>query len=105
MRRREFVLAGAGATLAGRLRAALGAGKFDGAADILAKAVASGRVEGAELTIRQGKTELVRAFGTARSPDAPLYWASISKTVTAATLMTRFDRGEFRLEDPVVKFI
>jgi CubicO group peptidase (beta-lactamase class C family) len=105
MRRRDFATAGAGAALAVPLRAVIAAGKFDGAVEILARAVAEKRVEGAALAIRHGKTELARAFGTARSPDARLYWASISKTVTAAALMTRFDRGEVRLEDPVVKFI
>lgn len=100
MKRRTFM-----AGLAGTLGLACRAGRFDAAADVLARAVADGRLRAAALSVRHGKETFDRAFGAARSPEAIFLLASITKTMTAAALMTRFDRGEFRLDDPASKFI
>ncbi len=96
---------GLGSALAARIASAVQEGKFDAAAEVLAKAVAEGQVRAASICVRHGKTEFAKAFGLARSPDAMFVLASITKTMTAAALMTLYDRGAFRLEDPVAKFI
>jgi CubicO group peptidase (beta-lactamase class C family) len=105
MDRRTFIKVGLGTALAGPLAAAAQEGKFDAAADVLAKAVSEGQVRAASIYVRHGKTEFARPFGLARSTDAMFLLASITKTMTSAALMTLYDRGAFRLEDPVAKFI
>ena len=88
MDRRTFLAAGLGGALSTPLLGALGQGKFEDAAAVLAKAAAEGQVRGSSLCVRHGKDEFSRAFGTAASPDAPFLLASITKTLTAAAVMT-----------------
>ena len=47
----------------------------------------------------------MRSFGKARHEDAMFLLGSISKPITVTALMTLFDRGEFKLGDPLKKFI
>ena len=47
----------------------------------------------------------MRAFGKAASADAMFLLGSISKPICVTALMTLFDRGEFKLDDPLKKFI
>jgi CubicO group peptidase (beta-lactamase class C family) len=101
MERRTFLLG----SLAAPLAAAAQDGKFDAAAAVLGKAVADGTLHGASICVRHGTSEFARGFGAAKDADAILLLASITKTMTAAALMTLFDQGKFRLEDPVAKFI
>ena len=79
--------------------------KLDDAAEVLARATAEGHVDAAVLYVRHRESTFARSFGTARSTDDLFLMGSISKTMTAAALMTLFDRGRFRLDDPVRKFI
>jgi CubicO group peptidase (beta-lactamase class C family) len=79
--------------------------KLDGAADVLTRAVGGGQVHAAVLYVRHRGGEFVRSFGAARSPDALFLLGSISKPMTAAALMTLHDRGRFRLDDPVRRFL
>jgi CubicO group peptidase (beta-lactamase class C family) len=81
------------------------ADKLAVAADVLAHAVSTGRVSAAVLYVRHRKRELVHSFGAARSPDDLFLLGSISKPITVAALMTLHDRGRFRLDDPVRKFL
>src|SRR5204863_579073 len=101
MDRRRFLLGGLGAALSRPLLAAVTQEKFDTAAGVLAKAAADGQVAAASLCVRHGKEEFARAFGTAGSTDAPFLLASITKTLTAAAVLTLVDRDKLRLEDPV----
>jgi CubicO group peptidase (beta-lactamase class C family) len=101
MDRRTFL----GAALAAPLLAAMRQEKFDAAAGVLTKAVADGQLSAASLCIRQGKDQYARAFGAAKSTDAPFLLASITKTLSAAAVMTLYDQSKFRLDDPVMKFI
>jgi CubicO group peptidase (beta-lactamase class C family) len=87
------------------LVAAVEQSKLDAAASDLANAVAVGQVEAASLYFRQGSDVFARAFGKAKSPDDIFLLASISKPMSVTALMSLFDRGEFRLGDPVTKFI
>src|SRR5262245_38264374 len=104
MNRRTFLKLGVGTALSSPLLAAVRQEKFDAAAGVLAKASADGRIHASSLCVRHGKEVFARAFGAAKSPDAPFLLASITKTVTAAAVMTLYDREKFQLHDPVVKF-
>ena len=79
--------------------------KLDAAADVLAQAAAEGQVDAAVLYVRHRDGVFARSFGTARSVDDLFLLGSISKPMTAAALMTLFDRGKFQLDDPVRKFL
>ena len=46
-----------------------------------------------------------KSFGASSSVDDIFLLASISKPMSAAALMTLYDQGEFRLDDPVRKFV
>ena len=105
MNRRTFIVGGLGAALSSPLLAALRQEKFEAAAEVLSKAAASGQVAGSSLCVRHGKEEFARAFGTAPSPDAMFLLASVTKTLSAAAVMTLVDREKLRLEDPVLKVI
>ena len=79
--------------------------KLDVAADVLTRAVAGGQVAAAALYVRHRGGVFTRSFGAARSVDEPFLLGSISKTMTAAALMTLYDQGKFQLDDPVRKFL
>lgn len=80
----------------------------DGLADAwrpLATAIDSGQISAATMVVRQGTDSYGWAAGDAASQDAVFLIASISKPMSIAALMVLFDRGEFRLDDPVAKFL
>jgi len=97
MLRREF--------LGGALALALKRDRLDAATAMLDKATASGYFSAASLHVKQGSTELSRAFGKVAGPDTPFLLASISKPMTATAVMILSDRGQLKLSDPVRKFI
>lgn len=79
--------------------------KLDAAAGVLSNATAQGRVHAAVLYVRQGTTVFAKSCGACKSVDDVFLLASITKPMSAAALMTLFDQGRFRLDDPVNKFI
>jgi len=85
--------------------AALRKERLDDAGDVLAKAIASGQVASAVLHVRQRETSFTRTFGKVRSGEAMFLLGSITKPICVTALMTLFDRGEFRLDDALKKFI
>jgi beta-lactamase class C len=101
MDRRTFLAGGLGAALLGAVKQE----KFDAAAGVLAKAAAEGQIRASSLCVRHGKDVFARSFGDAKSPDAMFLLASITKTLTAAAVMTLVDREKIRLDDPVAKYI
>jgi CubicO group peptidase (beta-lactamase class C family) len=106
MKRRTFVHLGLGTAWGATvIAAAEQGGKLDVAADVLSRAVADRQVDAAVLYVRHRGGEFVRSFGAARSPDAPFLLGSISKPMSAAALMTLHDRGRFRLDDLVRRFL
>lgn len=105
MKRRTFLLSGLGAALAAPLIAAVRAGRWESAADVLSTATSDGTVLAAGLYIQQGDDVLSRAFGAAKSTDDLFLIASISKTMAVAGLMTLYDRGKFQLDDPAAKYL
>src|SRR6185369_16613045 len=105
MDRRTFLAGGLGAALSAPLLGAMRQEKFDAAAAVLAKSVSDGQVRAASLCVVHKKDQFARAFGEAKSPDAMFLLASITKTLTAAAVMTLVDREKIRLDDPAVKYL
>jgi len=87
------------------LLAALKQQELDKAADVLARATASGEVSAAALHVTQDASTFTRWFGRTSSQDAMFLLGSISKPICVTALMTLYDRGEFKLDDPLHKFI
>jgi CubicO group peptidase (beta-lactamase class C family) len=105
MNRRTLLQSAVGTALMTPLVAALEQQKWKAAADVLAKATASGQVKAASLYVRQGRSELNKSFGSADSPDAMFLLGSISKPMSVATLLTLYDAGKFDLNDPAQKYL
>jgi CubicO group peptidase (beta-lactamase class C family) len=105
MNRRIFVQGGLAVALGSPLFAALRQQQLDEAADLLARAATSGKIAAAVLHVTQRETTFTRSFGAAQSDQAMLLLGSISKPICMTALMTLFDRGEFKLDDPLRKFI
>ena len=75
------------------------------AADVLARATAGGQVTAAVLHVVQRESTFTRSFGKAPSERAMFLLGSISKPICMTALMTLFDRGDFKLDDRLQKFI
>ena len=105
MKRRTLLQYGLGTAFATPLIAAVRQDKLDAATEVLTKAAADGQVSAAALYVRQGKNVFAKSFGVSKSMDDLFLLASISKPISVAALMTLYDQGAFRLDDPVAKFI
>jgi CubicO group peptidase (beta-lactamase class C family) len=105
MRRRTFLQSGVAVACGSSLLAALRRDRLDEAAGVLDRAVSSGQVAAAVLHVRQRDESYTRRFGAARSDDAMFLLGSISKPISVTALMTLYDQGLFRLDDPVRKFL
>jgi len=79
--------------------------KLDRAAAVLKGATDEGTVHAAALYVRHGKSVFAKSFGASKSVDDIFLLASISKPISVAALMTLYDQGKFKLDDPVKKFI
>jgi CubicO group peptidase (beta-lactamase class C family) len=86
------------------LFAALRREGVDEAVETLARATGKGQVAAAVLHVVQRENSFTRSFGKANQ-DAMFLLGSISKPISMTALMTLFDRGEFKLNDSVRKFI
>lgn len=105
MKRRTFIQGGMAVGFGAPVLAALREERLEEAAGILARATADGQVAAAVLHVVQREATFTRAFGNARNEDAMFLLGSISKPVNVTALMTLFDRGGFKLEEPLGKFI
>ncbi len=105
MQRRTFLQAGLVAAFGAPLLAALRQERLDEAAEVLAKATASGLVESAVMHVMQREASCTWHLGKAKSENAMFLLGSISKPICITALMTLFDRQKFGLDDPVQKFI
>ena len=72
---------------------------------VLQQSVKDDLVTAASMVIRKGEEHFEYGFGRPADPQAVFLIASISKPMTAAGVMVLYDRGELKLEDPVMKFI
>jgi CubicO group peptidase (beta-lactamase class C family) len=104
MKRRTF-LGAALACTAPSLFAALREKKWDAAAEVLEKATAAKQVAASVLHVVQKGESFTRHFGKAASDDAMFLLGSISKPINVAAIMTLFDKGKFKLDDRVKKFL
>lgn len=67
--------------------------------------LASGHIDGASVFVsRKGKTLYENHFGLAK-PDSLFRIASMTKPITAIAVMLLWERGELRLDHPVVKYL
>lgn len=105
MRRRTFIQSGMAVWLGSPVLAALRQERLDEAAGILERAAADGQITSAVLHVIQRETAFTRSFGKARNEHAMFLLGSISKPINVTALMTLFDRGAFKLDDPLKKFI
>jgi CubicO group peptidase (beta-lactamase class C family) len=107
MRRRDVLktIALAGAATAGTARAQLREDKLEEASALIERAVASGDVSAATLTVRRGANSFRRHYGAADSADTIFLIASITKPMTATGIMVLADRGKLSLKDPVRRYI
>jgi len=105
MKRRTFIQCGIGSALATPLLAAVRAGGMEQAVQVLKSATAKGQIRSAALLVREEGIEIAKAFGKATTVDAVFLLASITKPMSIAAVMTLYDKGEFKLDDPVKKFV
>ena len=105
MRRRAFLQMGLGSVFAAPLLAAVKAGRFQAAEEVLRKATRSGQISAATLYVQQGQTGSSDSFGTAKSVDDMFLLGSISKPISVAALMTLYDQQKFQLDDLAKKHI
>jgi len=104
MKRRTFLQCGLATAMGTPLLAALQQNRLDEAAEALAMATTSGQVSSAVLHVTQRETTFTRWFGNAKSEQAILL-GSITKPICVTALMSQYDRGEFKLDDRLQKFI
>jgi len=103
--RRRFIQSGLATGLGTPVLAALKQDRLDEAVEELARATREDQVAAAVLHVVQQENSFTRAFGKAHTGDSMFLLGSISKPITVTALMTLFDRGEFKLDDPLRKFI
>jgi CubicO group peptidase (beta-lactamase class C family) len=104
MHRRTFIGCGLSMAFTSPLLAAFEQRKFDQAVEVLAGAVDRRQVRAAVIHVRDKRVDLSKALGT-DTVNARFLLGSISKPICMAALMSLYDRGDFRLEDPVKKFV
>jgi len=103
--RRKFVQSGLAIGLAAPVLADLRRERIDEAIETLARATRDGQVAAAVLHVVQRNKSVTKSFGKAQAADSMFLLGSISKPICVTALMTLFDRGEFKLGDPLKKFI
>ena len=81
MNRRTFIQGGLAASCGTRLLAALKQDRLEEAAQILAKATASGQVASAVIHVAQREQTFTRRFGKAVDDDAMFLLGSITKPI------------------------
>jgi CubicO group peptidase (beta-lactamase class C family) len=105
MRRRTFFGAALAVANAYPLLAAPRGGRWEDATEVLRRATAAKQVDAAVLHVAQRDESFTRHFGKAASDDALFLLGSVSKPINVTAVMTLFDRGKFRLDDRVKKFL
>jgi CubicO group peptidase (beta-lactamase class C family) len=103
--RRRFIQASLAAGLSTPALAAVKRERIDEAGALLARAVSAGQVSSAVLHVVQRASVFTRSFGQAGGEEGMFLLGSISKPISMTALMTLFDRGAFKLDDPVRKFL
>jgi CubicO group peptidase (beta-lactamase class C family) len=105
MKRRRFIQTGLAVCLGRPILAALKREHLDEASEVLEGAVRDGQVSSAVLHVVQQGTSISRSFGKAQNENAMFLLGSISKPICVTALMRLFDRGQFKLDDFLKKFL
>src|SRR3954451_22508743 len=105
MKRRTFLGTALALTAGSPLFAALRRERWDEAAEVLERATTAKQVDAAVLHVVQKDESFTRHFGKAASDDAMFLLGSVSKPINVTAVMTLFDQGKFRLDEPVKKFL
>ncbi len=105
MNRRHFIQGSFALSLGTPMLAALQQDRLEEAAAVLARATAEGQVASAVLHVVQREAAFTRVFGQAQDENAMFLLGSISKPIAVTALMTLFERGAFKLDDALKKFI
>ncbi|NBV22463.1 MAG: class A beta-lactamase-related serine hydrolase [Proteobacteria bacterium] len=105
MTRRKFIHSGVAAGLVAPALGALRPDRLDEAVTALTRATVTGQINAAVLHVTQREATFTRSFGKAPDEHAMFLLGSISKPIAVTALMALFDRGAFRLADPLQKFI
>jgi CubicO group peptidase (beta-lactamase class C family) len=105
MQRRAFLGTALSVATASPLLAALRRRRWEDAAEVLERATARKQVGSAVLHVVRREESFTLHFGRAASGDAMFLLGSISKPINVTAVMTLFDKGEFRLDDRVKKFL
>lgn len=105
MKRRAFIQGSLAACVTTPLVAALKQERLEEAAGVLDRATADKLIAAAVLHVVQREATFTRKFGQASGSDAMFLLGSISKPICMTALMTLFEHGEFKLDDPVKKFL
>jgi CubicO group peptidase (beta-lactamase class C family) len=105
MTRRTFIQGGLAIGFTHPAIAALRQERLDDASAALTRATTDGLVAAAVLHVQQREVSFTQAFGKAQNEQAMFLLGSISKPIAVTALMTLYDRGEFKLNDPLRKFI
>lgn len=79
--------------------------RWDPAAAVLEESIAGGVVTTASLAVWQGDERYEKGYGAPYDPDMIFLIASISKPMTATGVMVLVDRGQLKIDDPVMKYI
>jgi len=105
MKRRTFIQSGLAVGFGSPIFAALRPEHLNEAVEVLARATAEGQIATAVLHVIQRETSFTRSFGKAQTEHAMFLLGSISKPIAVTALMTLFDQSEFKLDDPLKRFI
>lgn len=107
--RRGFLMSAVGVAVGGSLARAAEGRRWDVVSRVLEDAVKSGLVRSASMHVEvhgSGRPEIYSlAVGAGASVKDMYLLGSISKPIVITGLMSLFDRGAFRLEDCVSKFV
>ncbi len=105
MKRRTVLQSGLLAGWGIPLLAALKNEWLEEATEVLHRATMDGLVSSAVLHVVQRDYTYARSFGTARNEHAMFLLGSISKPIAVTAFMTLFDRGEFKLDDRLNRYL
>src|ERR1043165_1189717 len=105
MKRRTFIGTALACAAGSPLSSAPSRERWEDAAEVLERATSAKQVDAAVLYVVQKKETFTRHFGKAATADAMFLLGSISKPINVTAGMNLFDRGKFRLQDRVQKFL
>jgi CubicO group peptidase (beta-lactamase class C family) len=105
MKRRFFLQTSVILGLGAKVQAKVDRSRIEQAADVMRVACSNGEISAAAMYVSQKSSRYSYAFGAAQDENAMFLLGSISKPIAMTAVMTLYDRGEFKLEDKVKKYL